>query len=248
MYICIYMAAAAFPAPRTCSENREWVNPEIWIYMYMIHIGGGETHKVVLRQRLGGSGGEQRVGAREKINYVYTYIHDLPNSHNSTCIYYTSMRSRAQSCTSPGPLQPPRRVNPKVIYTHTRVHRRLTYTEHTRTHTYIHMTIYNMNRQCAHSCTSPGPRRKRRRAAGGCTRRKNEISIHTWIHRRFIYKGDGSTHTQGTDPRVALGASGKLPWIYLGARKLPWRYLGAWKESRRHVHMNTYIHVYLYCR
>jgi len=26
------------------------------------------------------------------------------------------------------------------------------------------------------------------------------------IQRRFIYKGDTSTHAQGTDPRVALGA------------------------------------------
>jgi len=26
------------------------------------------------------------------------------------------------------------------------------------------------------------------------------------IHRRFTYKGDTSTHAQGTDPRVALGA------------------------------------------
>jgi len=28
----------------------------------------------------------------------------------------------------------------------------------------------------------------------------------TYMHRRFIYKGDTSTHAQGTDPRVALGA------------------------------------------
>jgi len=33
-----------------------------------------------------------------------------------------------------------------------------------------------------------------------------DISYHT-IHRRFIYKGDASTHAQGTDPRVALGAT-----------------------------------------
>ena len=26
-----------------------------------------------------------------------------------------------------------------------------------------------------------------------------------------------STHLQGTDPRVACGACGELPWIYLGA-------------------------------
>jgi len=26
------------------------------------------------------------------------------------------------------------------------------------------------------------------------------------MHRRFIYKEDTSTHAQGTDPRVALGA------------------------------------------
>jgi len=26
-----------------------------------------------------------------------------------------------------------------------------------------------------------------------------------------------STHAQGTDPRVALGAEGELPWIYLDA-------------------------------
>jgi len=26
------------------------------------------------------------------------------------------------------------------------------------------------------------------------------------IHRPFIYKGDTSTHSEGTDPRVALGA------------------------------------------
>jgi len=25
-------------------------------------------------------------------------------------------------------------------------------------------------------------------------------------HRRFIYEGDTSTHAQGTDPRMALGA------------------------------------------
>ena len=33
------------------------------------------------------------------------------------------------------------------------------------------------------------------------------------IRRRFIYKGDTSSHAQGTDPRVALGAYGELPWI-----------------------------------
>jgi len=27
-----------------------------------------------------------------------------------------------------------------------------------------------------------------------------------YTHRRCIYKGDTSTHAQGTDPRVALGA------------------------------------------
>jgi len=27
-----------------------------------------------------------------------------------------------------------------------------------------------------------------------------------YAHRRFIYKWDTSTHAQGTDPRVALGA------------------------------------------
>jgi len=31
------------------------------------------------------------------------------------------------------------------------------------------------------------------------------------MHRRFIYKGDTSTHAQGTDPRMALGAQGDLP-------------------------------------
>jgi len=41
--------------------------------------------------------------------------------------------------------------------------------------------------------------------------------IEECIHRRFIYKGDTSTHTQGTDPRVALGAYGELPWIYIDA-------------------------------
>jgi len=29
------------------------------------------------------------------------------------------------------------------------------------------------------------------------------------------YKGDTSTHAQGTDPKVALGAYGELPGIYL---------------------------------
>jgi len=29
--------------------------------------------------------------------------------------------------------------------------------------------------------------------------------------RRFTYTGDTSTHAQGTDPRVALGAEGELP-------------------------------------
>jgi len=38
------------------------------------------------------------------------------------------------------------------------------------------------------------------------------------IHRRFIYEEHMSTHAQGTDPRVALGAYGELPWKYLGAR------------------------------
>jgi len=36
-------------------------------------------------------------------------------------------------------------------------------------------------------------------------------------HRRFMYKGDTSTQALGADPRVALGAQGELPWIYLGA-------------------------------
>jgi len=26
-----------------------------------------------------------------------------------------------------------------------------------------------------------------------------------YVHRRFVCKGDASTHAQGTDPRVALG-------------------------------------------
>jgi len=32
-----------------------------------------------------------------------------------------------------------------------------------------------------------------------------------------MYKGDTSTHAQGIDPRVAVGAEGELPRIYLGA-------------------------------
>ena len=35
-----------------------------------------------------------------------------------------------------------------------------------------------------------------------CVTPKIEICFHS----RFIYEGDTSTHTQGTDPRVALGA------------------------------------------
>jgi len=31
------------------------------------------------------------------------------------------------------------------------------------------------------------------------------------LYRRFIYKGDTSTHAQGTDPRVAWRAEGELP-------------------------------------
>jgi len=27
-----------------------------------------------------------------------------------------------------------------------------------------------------------------------------------WVHIRFIYKGDTSTHAQGTDPKMALGS------------------------------------------
>jgi len=43
------------------------------------------------------------------------------------------------------------------------------------------------------------------------------------IHRRLIYKGVTSTHAQKTDPKVALGAYGELPGIYLDA----------WGRSRR---------------
>ena len=43
------------------------------------------------------------------------------------------------------------------------------------------------------------------------------------IHRRFIYKGDTSTHAHGTDPGVALADQGELPWTHLGA----------WGGSRR---------------
>jgi len=48
--------------------------------------------------------------------------------------------------------------------------------------------------------------------------RLHDIDAHPYrfIHRQFIYKGDTSTHAHGTDPRVALGAQGELPWIYSG--------------------------------
>jgi len=36
-------------------------------------------------------------------------------------------------------------------------------------------------------------------------------------HIRLIFKEHTSTYAQETDPRVASGAQGKLPWIYLGA-------------------------------
>jgi len=42
-------------------------------------------------------------------------------------------------------------------------------------------------------------------------------------HRKLIHKEQTRTHAQGTDPRVALGAEGELPW----------KDLGAWGESRR---------------
>jgi len=39
-------------------------------------------------------------------------------------------------------------------------------------------------------------------------RYKNMVSVFSfsYVHRRFIYKGDTSTRAQGTDPRVALEA------------------------------------------
>jgi len=37
------------------------------------------------------------------------------------------------------------------------------------------------------------------------------------FHGPFIHKEHTSTHTQGTDPTVALGAEGELPWMDLGA-------------------------------
>jgi len=37
------------------------------------------------------------------------------------------------------------------------------------------------------------------------------------VHRRLLYKEHTSTHAHGTDPRMALGAKGELPWIYLDA-------------------------------
>jgi len=39
----------------------------------------------------------------------------------------------------------------------------------------------------------------------GLTSRESGSQI-VRVHRRFIYKGDTSTHAQGTDPRVALGS------------------------------------------
>jgi len=48
---------------------------------------------------------------------------------------------------------------------------------------------------------------------GVCTPSEHEVNCEEEdkehigsIHRLFIYTGDTSTHAQGTDPRVALGA------------------------------------------
>ena len=35
---------------------------------------------------------------------------------------------------------------------------------------------------------------------------KKGVDTVRYLHRRFIHKGDTSTHAQGTDPSVALGA------------------------------------------
>jgi len=58
------------------------------------------------------------------------------------------------------------------------------------------------------------------------------LYTHTRIHRRLIYKGDTSTHAQGTDPRVAhthmlyahmlLGLEVKQQWTHPGRAKR-WR-------------------------
>jgi len=39
----------------------------------------------------------------------------------------------------------------------------------------------------------------------------SSVHMYIYVHRRFIFKGDTSTHARGTDPRVALGAEGELP-------------------------------------
>jgi len=54
-------------------------------------------------------------------------------------------------------------------------------------------------------------------------KQRNKALTLAHIHRWLICKGDTSIHAQGTDPKVALGASGELPGIYLGA----------WGGSRR---------------
>ena len=51
-----------------------------------------------------------------------------------------------------------------------------------------------------------------RAALGSALNELDETIRARWhIHRRFIYKGDTSTHAQGTDSRLALGAYGELP-------------------------------------
>ena len=45
----------------------------------------------------------------------------------------------------------------------------------------------------------------------------DHTSFHNTLASQTDYIQRTSTRAQGTDPRVALGAQGELPWIYLGA-------------------------------
>ena len=60
------------------------------------------------------------------------------------------------------------------------------------------------------------------------------------MHRRFIYKGDTSTHAQGTDPRVVLGVEGDTRVNVYMARARP--------GDDIHVYVCTDTRVCIYTR
>jgi len=82
------------------------------------------------------------------------------------------------------------------IYIHVYIHKYV----YIHIHTHTHMCVYTplVNPRCSFT-------ESKKHSPNTGARVNNNLQV-TSIHRRCIYKGDTSSHAQGTDPRVALGA------------------------------------------